>query len=147
MSEEPISHSLVQTLRAIPDFSALREDELLSIVGESMNLFWKSGSVIFDIGQPGEALYVVLSGEISIQDPEQGEVARLTPGMFFGEISLLLQAVHSKKAVAVRDSEILVLPKETFSNLLAKSPTIRRHFDSIVERRRRTEELDLTLPR
>jgi CRP/FNR family cyclic AMP-dependent transcriptional regulator len=147
MSQEPISHSLVQTLRAIPDFSALKEEELLSIVGESMNLFWKSGSVIFDVGQPGEALYVVLAGEISIVDPDQGEVARLTPGMFFGEISLLLQAVHSKRALALKDSEILVLPKETFSSLLATSPTIRQHFDNIVKRRRSNEELDLTSPR
>lgn len=147
MSQEPISHSLVQTLRAIPDFSALKEEELLSIVGESMNLFWKSGSVIFDVGQPGEALYVVLAGEISIEDPDQGEIARLTPGMFFGEISLLLQAVHSKRALALKDSEILVLPKETFSSLLATSPTIRQHFDNIVKRRRSNEELDLTSPR
>lgn len=147
MSEHPISHSLVQTLRAIPDFSALQEDELLTIVGESMNLIWKSGSAIFEVGHPGEALYVVLNGEISIEDPVQGEVARLTAGMFFGEISLLLQAVHSKRAVAVKDSEILVLPKETFSNILEKSPTIRHHFDEIVKRRKRQEELDVTSPR
>ena len=101
---------------------------------------------MFEVGQAGEALYVVLNGEILIEDPDHGEVARLTTGMFFGEISLLLQAVHSKKATAVHDSEILVLPKETFSNILAKSPTIRDHFDAIVKRRRGREELDVTSP-
>jgi len=144
MTNEPISHSLVQSLRAIPDFSGLKEAELLSIVGESMNLFWKEGSSIFRAGQAGEALYVVLSGEVSIEDPDRGEVARLTPGMFFGEISLLLKAVHSKTAVAVTGCEILVLPKETFSNLLATNPAIKSHFDDIVLRRRERHPLDAT---
>ncbi len=45
--ERSVPHSLVQALRRIPDFAPLDERTLLTIVGESMNLFWKAGSPIF----------------------------------------------------------------------------------------------------
>jgi CRP-like cAMP-binding protein len=128
-------HSLVQTLKAIPDFSALDEDSLLSFVGESMNLFWNEGSTIFDPGDPGDALYVVLDGEVSITQPDGTEVAYLQPGQFFGEMSLLTNAVHSKKAVAVRESEILVVAKEAFTDLLEANPKVASHFDQIITTR------------
>jgi len=47
-----VPHSLVQTLRGVPDFSPLDERSLLAIVGESMNLFWRAGSLIFEPGMP-----------------------------------------------------------------------------------------------
>jgi CRP-like cAMP-binding protein len=59
-------HSLVQMLRGVPDFSPLDERSLLAIVGESLNLFWRAGSLIFEPGQPGDALYIILSGEVVI---------------------------------------------------------------------------------
>jgi len=53
-------HSLVQMLRGVPDFSPLDERSLLAIVGESLNLFWRAGSLIFEPGQPGDALYIII---------------------------------------------------------------------------------------
>ena len=50
MEPQRVSHSLVQTLCAIPDFSTLDDNTLLVIVGESMNLFWREGSRIFEQG-------------------------------------------------------------------------------------------------
>src|SRR5688572_20640069 len=113
--EQDVPHSLVQTLGAIPDFSPLDEENLLTMVGESMNLVWKQGSRIFEHGTPGDALYVILSGTIAIHDGYSTEghvVAELGPGDYFGELSLLLNTMHSRTATALTDCEILVLPKE-----------------------------------
>lgn len=140
--ERHVSHSLVQTLRAIPDFSELGERELLKIVGQSMNLVWKAGSAIFEPGSPGDALYVVLSGEVGIYDisgGERNEVAHPKAGDFFGELSLLLNATHSRLAMAVSDAEILVLPKESFNAVLEASPTLAAHFAHVLETRRPPE--------
>lgn len=137
--ERKISHSLVQTLRGIPDFSSLEDRELLKIVGESMNLNWKAGSTIFEPGSPGDALYVVLYGEVAILDVSgdgRREVAHPTAGDFFGELSLLLNATHSRLAVAETDCEILVLPKESFNKVLESTPTLAVHFARVLESRR-----------
>jgi CRP-like cAMP-binding protein len=129
-------HSLVQTLRGIPDFSTLDDRTLLSIVGESMNLFWKAGSVIFEPGSPGDALYVVLEGEIAIYDDDRREIVHPRPGDFFGEMSLLMNATHTKTALALTDCEILVLPKGAFKQLLEGIPALAEHFQKVLESRR-----------
>lgn len=128
-------HSLVQTLKSIPDFSDLDDETLLGFVGESMNLFWKKGSKIFDPGDPGDALYVVLDGEVSITDPDGNEVAHPEPGRSFGEMSLLANAVHSKSAIAAQDTELLVVPKEAFTSLLEENPKVAEHFERLLKDR------------
>ncbi|MGH2719291.1 MAG: cyclic nucleotide-binding domain-containing protein [Actinomycetota bacterium] len=122
-----MAHSLVQTLGRVPEFSLLDERSLLAIVGESMNLFWRAGSPIFEPGTPSDALYIVLTGEVSILEGST-EVSRLTAGDHFGEMSLLLNTTHSRKATALGDSELLVLPKEAFLAVLRTDERLANHF-------------------
>jgi CRP-like cAMP-binding protein len=128
-------HSLVQMLRGVPDFSPLDEHSLLEIVGESINLFWGSGSTIFEPGMPGDALYIIVSGEVVIRASTGEEVARLGSGDSFGEISLLLNTVHRRLASAVCDCELLVLPKEAFVSMLQTNHRLAEHFDSVLHTR------------
>ncbi|HVE75432.1 MAG TPA: cyclic nucleotide-binding domain-containing protein [Actinomycetota bacterium] len=130
------THSLVQTIRNQPDFSALDDESLLSLVGESMNLFWKSGSTVFTAGSSADALYVVLSGECSIRDGDDGEeVAHPGPGDSFGEMSILLNTKHTRSAFADTDCELLVLPKEAFTELLGQNPLLNAHFREVLKKR------------
>ncbi|CAN5336674.1 hypothetical protein BH20ACT9_BH20ACT9_22140 [soil metagenome] len=117
----PVSHSLVEALRAVPDFASLDDATLLQVVGVSLNLVWSAGSVVFDKGAPAEALYVVLSGRVRIYDGDDGEdeVALMEAGDYFGEHSLLRDTTHSKSARAVEeDSELMVIPADSFRDLL-----------------------------
>jgi CRP-like cAMP-binding protein len=123
----PVSHSLVEALRAVPDFASLDDATLLRVVGVSLTLAWSAGSVVFDEGAPAEALYVVLSGRVSIYDAgEDGEdeVALMESGDYFGEHSLLRDTTHSKSARAVEDSELLVIPAGSFRDLLDRDATL-----------------------
>lgn len=128
----PITHSLVKALRGVPGFDLLDDHTLLMIVGASVNLVWPKGRVVFTRGTPGEALYVVLSGEVRIHDGDK-EIARIGPGDYFGEMSLLLHTMHTKDVEATEDSELLVLLKESFRSLLESSPDL----DALVRRRLR----------
>jgi CRP-like cAMP-binding protein len=117
----PVTHSLVKALRQVPGFDLLTDRDLLRIVGASVNLSWPAGAMIFEKDSPGEALYVVLSGEVRIFDVMNGselEIARTGPGDFFGEMSLMLDTTHTKNAQAMEDSELLVLMKDAFRRLL-----------------------------
>lgn len=133
-----VIHSLVKALRAVPDFASLDDHTLLAIVGASANLSWPAGSMIFERGTPAEALYVVLSGEVAILDTvdgEEREVSRVGPGESFGELSLLLQTTHTKKAEAIQDSELMVIPEESFEELMAANAELAAHFRRKVEER------------
>jgi CRP-like cAMP-binding protein len=128
---ERAEHSLMKVLRSVPDFSVLDDSPLLQIVGASANLFWSAGSPIFDQDTPGEALFIVLSGRVRIyEDSAQGrvEVTTVDPGDYFGELSLLMETTHTKGAEAVLDTELLVLPKDSFRELLSEHPGLIDHF-------------------
>lgn len=133
-----VSHSLVKALQGVPAFASVEDRLLLHIVGASANLFWSSGALIFEEGTPGDALYIVLAGEVSVYTERDGavvEAARIGPGGFFGELSLLHNTIHSKSASAVGDTELMVLPKESFQTLLASHPDVDAYFRTESERR------------
>jgi CRP-like cAMP-binding protein len=134
----PVSHTLVRALRTVPAFAALDETTLCDIVGASSNLVWRTGSPIFGPGDPAEALYIILSGKVRIVDETDDDVARLGQGDFFGELSLLRRASHSKRAEAVEDSELMVLPQQPFEALLADDPELAEAVRSAMETRLRS---------
>jgi CRP-like cAMP-binding protein len=134
----PVSHTLVRALRAVPAFSTLDETTLCDIVGASSNLVWSAGSPIFEAGDPAEALYIVLSGSVRIVDESEQDVARLGPGEFFGELSLLQRSSHSKRAEVLEDSELMVLPQQPFEALLAEDPELAEAVRGAMETRLRS---------
>jgi CRP-like cAMP-binding protein len=133
-----VSHTLVRALRTVPAFSALDETTLCDIVGASSNLVWRTGSPIFEPGDPAEALYIILSGEVRIVDESEDDVARLGQGDFFGELSLLRRTSHTKRAEVLEDSELMVLPQQSFEALLADDPELAEAVRSAMETRLRS---------
>jgi CRP-like cAMP-binding protein len=127
----------VKALRRVPDFDALEPRALLRVVGASTNLLWSAGRTIFEKGAPAEALYIVLSGTVRVFDPDAGgeDTARIGPGDYFGEVSLLLHTTHSKSAEAIEDTELMVIPKDSFQALLDATPDLAEHFRRKVEER------------
>jgi CRP-like cAMP-binding protein len=134
----PLTHTLVRALQGVPAFASLDEDMLLRVVGASANLFWPAGAPVFEAGDRADALYVVLSGSVRIEQPdgeEPREVARMEPGDFFGELALLLEKRRSKRAVAAEDSELMVLSREPLCELLDASPDVAAHVRRTMEER------------
>jgi CRP-like cAMP-binding protein len=133
------THSLVKALRTVPNFASLDDATLLRIVGASVNLAFARGALVFEAGSPAEALYVVLSGQVRIFDTGEAgerEVARPGPGESFGEISLMLRSRHTKSAQAVETSELMVVPHESFEEVLASNPDLRALFERLIEQRK-----------
>lgn len=133
--EPAVTHSLVNALRAVPGFDALDDRTLLGVVGDSANLFWREGSVVFEQGSPGDGLYVVLSGAVRILGANGDEVNVLGSGDFFGEFSLVLDTDHMNDVVAAEDTELMVVPKESFERLIASSSDLGEHVRQKLEER------------
>jgi CRP-like cAMP-binding protein len=76
--------------------------------------------VIFDEGEQGEALYLVLEGQVLIcrQGQSQPPIATLEAGQFFGELALLDDAPRSAQARAADDCTLLVLFRGDFQGLM-----------------------------
>ena len=120
---------LNETLATVPFFSGLGADALESVGRVVRNRRFRRGEVIFHQGDPGDALFIVMSGAIKIVLPsdsgEEAILATLRAGDVFGELALLDGAPRSATAAALEPSETLILPRDRFRDLIATEPAVR----------------------
>ena len=87
----------------------------------------RAGDLLFQAGQPGEALYVVKRGEIElyIKDNAGQKIALATAGVgqVFGEMALLDHGPRTATARALEDSELLELDRDSLLMLFKTTPT------------------------
>ena len=92
------SRPIVDSLGSVPFFAGLDDDALGRVAAGMRSRRFRRGEVIFHVGDPGDALFIIVSGEIKISLPsEAGDEAilvRLRPGDVFGELSLLTGAAR-----------------------------------------------------
>ena len=122
-------HGVVQALAAVPLFAGLAAPALESLARAVRSRRFRRGEVVFHLGDPGDALFVVSGGAVKITLPsEAGDeaiIATLRAGDFFGELALLDGAPRSATATALEPTETLVLPRDRFRDLVATEPAIR----------------------
>ncbi|MCE1193603.1 MAG: patatin-like phospholipase family protein [Acidovorax sp.] len=86
------------------------------------------GSTLMAQGEPGESMYLTVSGRLRAyvrgDDGQQRRVADMGRGQVIGEISLFTDAPRSATVVAVRDSVLVRLTKSVFKTLLASSAQV-----------------------
>ena len=86
-----------------------------------------SGTVLFEEGQPGHVMYIVVSGEIEIRRQVGGAervLAVLADGEFFGEMAILSGRPRSATAVVRSAARLLVIDGTTFEAMLRARPEI-----------------------
>jgi CRP-like cAMP-binding protein len=96
-------------------------------VREAYGRLLSPGETVFDEGDAGDHLYVIQAGEVELVREGPGGarvVARLGPGDFFGELSLVGGTKRSTRAVAVRKTRVLELDRETLEAMCLAQPEI-----------------------
>jgi ATP/ADP translocase/HEAT repeat protein len=118
----------VLSLRKIPIFEDQRVVELMAIASVATASLFPSGSVIVGEGDRGDALYLVMDGELNIikgmgtQKPIL--LDRLHKDDFFGEMALVDSAMRSATVRAETDTSLLVLKSEDFTEIMMDYPGI-----------------------
>lgn len=84
--------------------------------------------VLFQEGDAGDALYLVVRGQVKIFTRNAlGEVTvlqKLGPGAHFGEMALIDQRPRSASAMAVDEVTLLVLTRADFQSVIAQHPAL-----------------------
>jgi len=82
----------------------------------------KKGEPLFKETDDTKGLWLIQSGKIEISrvtaDGWRQTLVVLTAGHFFGELSILENRKHVASAVALEDTELLLLPKEDFDKMM-----------------------------
>jgi CRP-like cAMP-binding protein len=115
-------------LKTIPIFSELHEEELAKISELLYSKSFKRNNIIVLEEEFGDTLFILQSGSVKITrvSDEGREVilAILSEGDFFGEMSIFDGESRSANVIALEDSEVLMLKRSDFLDMLEKFPKI-----------------------
>ncbi|NEQ33930.1 MAG: cyclic nucleotide-binding domain-containing protein [Leptolyngbya sp. SIO4C5] len=110
--------------------------EMQAIIPLLKPLSVEAGTLICQEGAPGDALFLIVTGEAQIIKGQQ-LLALLGPGEMFGEMALLTGEERSASVVAGTSMELYELDKVDFDAMLERSPQLASGLSRILARRLR----------
>lgn len=136
-------------LQRVPFLQPLTDRQIEQLIERGTRCTLPAGTAIFSKGDPGSRMYVVLSGQVEIflqvSDVETLAVSVLDPGDFFGEMALVDGGPRSAGARTIGSSELFVLDRSAFLELLTVSTEVLSGlFVGITESLRATVERSLS---
>ena len=112
----------IEQLKRIDLFAGLKPEALALIASVATEETHALGTKIFQHGDAGDKLYLILDGRVRIsrEVPGMGEeaLAVLGPGQVFGEMALLDESPRSADARVHERCRLLAIPKDGFDDLL-----------------------------
>ena len=128
MSASSRSKEVGESLRTIPLFAAVSDDDLEAVASLLIERSFPKNKTIVEEGMPGDYMYVVREGRVKVTklsgDGREKILEMLGAGSFFGELSLLDGAPRSASVKALTDTRILALSRSDFLGLLHRSPDL-----------------------
>ena len=113
-------------LKQSPIFSMVMTDDLQVVAQALEKQQFFRGDRVFEIGDQGDHLYIIVSGEIGISldaNPDSSSyISRLGPGDCFGEMNLLDDLPRSATASVLDDTVLLSLEKTRLRGLIQSYP-------------------------
>lgn len=109
----------VPVLKELPLFEGMSGRQLRRIQARAKR--FGAGETIVRAGDPGNAFYVILDGQVRVDTPK-GRPVLLKAGDSFGEMALLDGAPRSADLAAVGEVTVMVIGRASFTKLLRKEP-------------------------
>lgn len=121
----------VLLLKSLSIFKETPETILAELAPLMLEEEVEQGNVIFEENEPGDCMYIILSGEIQIHKGKT-TLAILHEKEVFGELSLLDAETRSATATAKTDCVLFKIDQEPFYELIDTRPEVARGFIKIL---------------
>jgi CRP/FNR family transcriptional regulator/CRP/FNR family cyclic AMP-dependent transcriptional regulator len=122
------SSEAVDTLRAIPLFSNVSDDDLEQVASHLIERRFPRNTTIVEEGLAGDYMYVIREGRVKVtklsEDGREKILEFLDAGSFFGEMALLDRAPRIASVKTLKPVKLLALSRSDFLKLLRKSPDL-----------------------
>ncbi|MEM7130339.1 MAG: cyclic nucleotide-binding domain-containing protein [Chloroflexota bacterium] len=119
----------VTRLEGMPIFAELPPASLDAIAQRMILQHISAGERVYRVGDGGDALYLIESGEIELTAENASgvieELARIGSQGFFGEMSLFTGQIRTEDATATRNTNLWVLLKSDLDSLSVQDNAIR----------------------
>ena len=122
------SKEALESLRAIPLFSSVKDEDLERIADLLIERRFPKHKTIVEEGLPGDYMYVICEGRVQVSklsdDGREKILEFFEKGAFFGEMSLLDDEPRSASVRALTDTRILALSRTDFLAVMRRSPDV-----------------------
>ena len=96
-----------QIAASIPLLAVLKPRAREQVLRNAREQQYRPGEVVVKEGAPATHLYMIVSGTAVVEMRAQGEVGRIGPGEFFGELALIEE--HGRTATVKAETELTTL--------------------------------------
>jgi NTE family protein len=139
-------------LAATPVFAGVSASALAMLDAAAGWVQLAGGTTLFAQGDEADALYVLVRGTLHVIVEDAAGAAHsveyLEPGALVGELGVLLAEPRSATLRALRDAELVRVPRDTFIALLASEPALGASIARLLGRRlKRTTSRPRVTPR
>lgn len=114
-------------LNLLPQISP---DDLAQLVAIFPSTEIAAGDTIIRQGDLGDALYIIVEGQVGIvlreKDLQENEVVQLGPGNFFGEMGVLSKGKRVATVRALTDCRLLTISPDRFNHIERKFPRLQK---------------------
>src|SRR5437016_6353492 len=124
-------------LLRVPAFADLPEDQIDWFLSQAEELHVKAGNTYFRQGDPADAMFVILEGQIQARGELGGETVVLStkPGDVTGVLPFSRMKQFPLEARATTDTKILRFPSSFFPELVQKMPELTKRLVGLMSDR------------
>lgn len=108
-------------LKRIDLMTYFPEETVDRLAADCQEIVVDTNTVLFEKGDPGKSMYIVLEGEVLIF-MEKKNLATLKPGAYFGEMSLIESRPRTASAKTLVPSTLIEIDEALFSQYFSNQP-------------------------
>jgi CRP-like cAMP-binding protein len=124
----------LETITGSHLFKSLDEEGRTRLLQGATRVAFDADQIVVREGDPGEALYLIRRGEVSVfttRGGEKIELATLGPGACFGEVALLSGRPRTATVVTSEPCTMLCFPKAQIEEILNAYPKVRKLLETV----------------
>lgn len=128
-----------RALQSVDFLRSLDSEQMEELASTCRERPYAPRETIIHQGDEGDELFIVQRGNVEVlldADGESVEVARLGPGSFFGEMSLMTGEPRMATVRTLRETQVLVVSKEAFAKVLDASPELAERISEMLTSRK-----------
>jgi len=133
--------SASETVDLCPLFADLSAKERAKIADDLRERRYAAGDTMTSEDQGGVAFFLIGEGEATVSVGSRGEVRRLGPGDYFGEMALITEQTRSAAIVADTDVQCWAMSQWHFKPLVLEHPQIAWALLEVLARRVRDTQV------
>lgn len=115
---------VLRNLKRIDIFKHLPADDLQAIAQSLLVGRYDKGTILYQRHDPCESLYILEDGGVEFREDDADAPKRVEPNSTFSRLSFFTGTPHTCEGVVTEDSQIGILPKSDFEELLQTLPEL-----------------------